>query len=286
MIESVLYLLVFVFGAAMASFLGNLSWRLENGKNILGRSCCEQCKRPLGIVDLIPIVGYLIRRGQCPACGYQIPLRYPITEFVFGWVFVLGFFHFDLLLQSGAFLTATAAWLYLGFIFWVLVTLGFIVIYDIDYMAVLDLATWVAVAGVLLFRLLLPAPPLPDWLSEVAVFNLGSSLPILGALLAGGINALFVGAIVFFSKGRAMGSGDIGLALLIGLIGGWPYGLLALFLAFIIGALFGVLLIATKQKDLQSRIPFGPFLAAGALIVLLWGEWVLSTYLDLLIIGA
>ena len=108
--------------------------------------------------------------------------------------------------------------------------------------------------------------------------------PVLLCLLSAGFDAMFIGAIVALTRGQGMGEGDIKLAFLIGLITGWPHGVTALFLSFIIGALFGSLLVLLRRKGMKEAIPFGPFLSLGAVIALLWGEPLLNWYLNAFII--
>ncbi len=79
-----------------------------------------------------------------------------------------------------------------------------------------------------------------------------------------------------------MGFGDVKLAILMGLILGWPNILLGLFLGFLFGAIIGIGLIIFRRKKMKSEIPFGPFLAGGTLVALLWGEEIINYYLSLL----
>ena len=108
-----------------------------------------------------------------------------------------------------------------------------------------------------------------------AVFNFTNWLSALGS-------ALFFLAIVLVSRGKWMGIGDIKLAFLMGLILGWPNILVALFLAFMIGAIIGMGLILSGKKSLKSEVPFGPFLVTGTLIALFWGQLIIDWYFSLL----
>ncbi len=94
--------------------------------------------------------------------------------------------------------------------------------------------------------------------------------------------AAFFGAIVLISRGKWMGVGDIKLGFLMGLILGWPNILVALFLAFLIGAIIGVGLIVSGKKTLKSEVPFGPFLVTGTIISLFWGQKIINCYLNFL----
>jgi prepilin signal peptidase PulO-like enzyme (type II secretory pathway) len=103
---------------------------------------------------------------------------------------------------------------------------------------------------------------------------------ILAALIASG----FFLSIFLLSKGRAMGFGDVKLAVLMGLLLGLQNVLVALFLAFFLGAIIGLILMVRQKKKLKSEIPFGPFLITGTFIALLWGSQLVSCYLHLFLV--
>jgi leader peptidase (prepilin peptidase)/N-methyltransferase len=111
-------------------------------------------------------------------------------------------------------------------------------------------------------------------------FNLYTLDTIYSAIGA----AVFFSAIVLISRGKWMGVGDIKLAFFMGLVLGWPNILLALFLAFFIGATVGVGLIISNKKTLKSEIPFGPFLVTGTFLVLFWGNELISWYQGLFLV--
>ncbi len=106
---------------------------------------------------------------------------------------------------------------------------------------------------------------------------------VLNFLLAVLIASGFFFIIWFFSGGRWMGFGDVKLAILLGLILGFPNILTGLFLAFLFGAIIGVVLMAVKKKELNSKIPFGPFLIMGTFIAILWGQQLMQWYLSLIL---
>jgi prepilin signal peptidase PulO-like enzyme (type II secretory pathway) len=102
-------------------------------------------------------------------------------------------------------------------------------------------------------------------------YNFGSAIAIM----------LFFFFIVWVTRGRGMGGGDIRLGLLVGLVNGFPYNLLAVFLGFFIGAVVSIGLVLTRKKTLKSVVPFGPFLILGSLICFVWGSEILNWYLNL-----
>ena len=101
-------------------------------------------------------------------------------------------------------------------------------------------------------------------------------------ILAGVIGALFFAIQFFVSSGKWVGDGDIRLGALMGLMLSWPNVLVALFLAYLIGAVLGLILIVVKKKEMSSAVPFGPFLTFATLITLLYGKEILQWYLNLI----
>jgi prepilin signal peptidase PulO-like enzyme (type II secretory pathway) len=102
---------------------------------------------------------------------------------------------------------------------------------------------------------------------------------ILSALCASG----FFFLIWFLSKGKAMGFGDVKLAIFLGLILGWPNIVVGLFLAFFFGAIIGIILVFLKKKGFKSEVPFGPFLVAGTILAAFWGDKILNWYFSLMV---
>ncbi len=259
----VFYLLVFILGAIVGSFLNCLVYRLEKGKSMAGRSFCPKCKRQLGLWDLIPVLSFVFLRGKCRYCNKRISWQYPLVEIITGVLFLLIFnFQFLIFKQFSIFNFQTLVSLaYLLIIGSVLII---VFIYDLKTYLIPDKVVYPAIVLALLFRLL------TDW----------SSLPM--ALLAGlGASAFFF-IIWAISRGKWMGFGDVKLALLMGLFLGWPSILVALFSAFFIGAIIGIGLMIAKKKQLKSQVPFGPFLVIGAFIALFWGEQIINWYLNFL----
>jgi leader peptidase (prepilin peptidase)/N-methyltransferase len=130
-----------------------------------------------------------------------------------------------------------------------------------DFLVILASSLWIIYLAIAYFVL---HYPLSEILSSV-----------YGALALGG----FLGALVFVSREKWMGAGDIGLGAILGALTGWPNVLVAGFSAFILGGLVGVVLMATKKKEMQSQVPFAPFLILGFYIALFWGDRILYWYL-------
>lgn len=229
-------------------------YRLETGGSFLrGRSFCPHCKHLLGWQDLIPVLSFLLLWCRCRYCHKKISFQYPLVELATGILFVLMFWHlgfgFDLIF----------GFLILGF-------LVVIFVYDLKHFIIPDKVIYpaIAIAAIATLR------GVPFGSSNFSAWP-----SALGA-------AAFFGAIVLISRGKWMGVGDIKLGFLMGLILGWPNILVALFLAFLIGAIIGVGLIISDKKTLKSEVPFGPFLVTGTIISLFWGQKIVNWYSNFL----
>lgn len=249
---------IFLFGLVVGSFLNSIIYRLETGESFLfKRSFCPHCKHKLGWQDLIPLLSFLILRGKCRYCSQKISLQYPLVELGTGILFTLIFYYF--FTRPGDVVN----------IFWLLVITCFLIIifvYDLKYYIIPDKIIYPAIIIALIFNFQFLIS------NQFSIFN--SS--ILSAILA---SAFFL-AIVLVSRGKWMGVGDIKLAFFIGLFLGWPNILVAIFLAFFIGAIIGVGLIATGKKTLKSEVPFGPFLVVGTFMTMFWGQNIINWYLN------
>lgn len=250
------YLVIFLFGLAVGSFLNCIIYRLEANKSFLrGRSFCPHCKHILGWQDLIPIFSFIILKGKCRYCQQKISLQYPFVEFATGILFVLilNYSLSNLLIAS----------------YWLLVTCFLIIIfvYDLKHYIIPDKIVYPAIGLALIFNF------------QFLIFN---QFPIFqfSMLSAFGTAAFFL-AIVLVSRGQWMGVGDIKLAFLMGLILSWPNILFALFSAFFLGAIIGIGLIISGKRTLKSEVPFGPFLVTGTFLSLFLGEKIINWYLGL-----
>ena len=94
--------------------------------------------------------------------------------------------------------------------------------------------------------------------------------------------SLFFLLLIFLTKGRGMGGGDVKLGFLIGLVNGFPLSVVAIFLGFLIGAMYSLLLVLFKKKSLKGTIPFGPFLIIGSYLTVFFGNFLFEWYLRLL----
>jgi prepilin signal peptidase PulO-like enzyme (type II secretory pathway) len=255
---------IFFFGLALGSFLNCVIYRLETNQSFLkGRSFCPRCGHTLNWKDLIPVFSFLILRGRCRYCQERISLQYPLVEISTGAIFLL-IFNFQLQ-PYGESPLGPAIFNYIIAPFLIL-----IFVYDLKHYIIPDKIIYPTIIITIFYQLF-------------GIWNFGNwNLFGIWDLGFGILPSLFFLAIILFSRGRWMGLGDFKLAILMGLILGWPEILAALFLAFFIGAIIGVGLILAGKKTMKSEVPFGPFLVTGTLVTLFWGESIIRWYLQLM----
>ena len=262
----IFYFIVFIFGLVIGSFLNCVIYRLALPNfSLKGRSYCPHCKHILYAQDLIPLLSFLILKGKCRYCQKKISLQYPLVEIATGLLFLLIFSFFDSLL-------------FVCFLFLVSCFLIIIFVFDLKHYIIPDKIIFSAIFIVLLFRILelIQKQPYGESLTlfDPAKFRIQNLNPAFAGLGA----AAFFLFIFLFSRGRWMGFGDVKLAFLMGLFLGFPNILVALFFAFLIGAIIGIGLILAKRKTLKSEVPFGPFLVTSTFIALFWGEVIINWY--------
>jgi leader peptidase (prepilin peptidase)/N-methyltransferase len=246
-----------LLGLAIGSFLNVVIYRVPRKESVVRpRSHCPGCGTEIAERDNIPVVSWLLLRGRCRTCSMRISFRYPAVELACAALFASMGLRFWDDWALPAFLVLAAACL-----------AGSVI--DLEHLLLPNRIVFPSLF--MAAPLLLVAAAIDDkwWPFERAV---------LGAVLASGFLLLLALA---WPRGNAMGGGDIKFALLLGLcLGwiGWGHVVLGMFLGFFLGAVVGVVVVATKNKSLQSHFAFGPFLAAGALIAVWWGQPILDWY--------
>ncbi len=268
LIDTSLYLLAsFVLGTILGSFGNVFVLRYGTGRSLNGRSSCGSCGKKLSWYELIPVVSWVIQQGRCRSCESRISPQYLIVELVFGMVFALCAWF---TLGSTAVLTLPLLirLIYLWVVSFLLLSIS---IYDVRHMIIPDGMLAALAVLVLGWRFF-----------EVRQHMAGNAslyyhaLRFLRPIVDGLLVALPFFALWFISRGRWMGLGDIKFAVLIG----WMLGLLGGFSALIFGVwagalvslvIIGITRLVSHRTGLtmKSEIPFGPFLAGGALFVLL-----------------
>ncbi len=263
----IFYLIIFIFGASVGSFLNcviyrlalpNFSWKNLGG--LRGRSYCPHCRHQLVWLDLIPLLSFFVLEGKCRYCRKKISCQYPLVELFTGSIFLfITILNFKLAtygILNTCYLLLIACLLIIIFVY----DLKHYIIPDkIIYAAISVSGIWYLVAGIFL-----------GFYDKYEILNIICSA--IGA-------AVFFLLIVLFSRGRWMGIGDIKLAFFMGLFLGYPAILVALFLAFFFGAIIGIGLIILGKKTLKSEVPFGPFLISGTALAFFWGSSLINWYL-------
>jgi leader peptidase (prepilin peptidase) / N-methyltransferase len=244
----------FIFGAVIGSFLNVCIHRLPRNESIVfPASRCPGCGTKISPFDNIPILSWLILRGKCRSCGGGISQQYPLVELINGLLTLFLFLRFGLSLEFLAMFLLSSA----------LVTITFI---DLEHQIIPDVISIPGIAVGFLFSLFLPSP--------------GWATSLLG-ILAGGGSLLAVAYGYHFLTGKeGMGGGDIKLLAMMGAFCGWKAVPFIIFVSSLTGSVIGVSIMLARKKDSKLAIPFGPFLALGALVYVFYGERLISWYLS------
>lgn len=276
MITDFFLFLIFIFGASVGSFLNVLIDRLPKGEKITGRSRCDYCRRQLAWYDLIPIISFFLLKGRCRYCGKKISLQYPLVEILTGILYVLVFI-FQFFPLSGIPLRGTVFNEFSVFSFQFFKLIGFwgiisclIVIFfsDLKYHLISD---WILLSLFVFSVILNTVKYLSTCLSQSPI-NCVILRLVQNNIFSGLIVAFPIFLIYYISHERAMGLGDVYLSAIIGFLMDWKAGFIALYIAFVAGAMFGLGMIILHKKKLKSKIAFGPFLVGGTTVMLFWGE--------------
>lgn len=245
---------VTILGLIMGSAVTALAWRVPRGESwVHGRSRCPSCGHVLGVLDLFPVLTWVISRGRCRHCGVHVSPRYPFTE---------------LWCATWAFL----AWRHLGLVpaypfvaLWGFVLVALVWI-DLDVQLLPDVLTFPGLVFAIVAALLGP----------------GVRHAMLGMLVGAGL--LWLVAELYFRvrKIEGMGFGDVKLAAMFGALLGPVLALATIFLAAFAGSIVGAILMARGRGGMKTALPFGVFLAPAAMIVWLWGDGWVAAYLRLL----
>lgn len=243
---ALLYLIIFLYGIVIGSFLNVCIYRIPKQENIVKiRSHCMNCGYQLRWYDLVPVFSYLCLRGKCRSCKQKISVQYPLVELLNGALYCIVFAVYGISVKALLFALLASA----------LITLS-----------VIDFRTYEIPAGINLFILALGliriVTDYADWLDYAAGFFVVSGFLYLVHLV---------------TKGRGIGGGDIKLMAVSGLLLGWKQILLAFVLGCIIGS---VIHIARMKISGQGHVlAFGPYLSMGILLSALAGEQMIAWYL-------
>lgn len=242
----ILSLLFFAYGIIIGSFLNVCIYRLPRGEEVVRtRSHCMSCGSTLKWYELFPILSYILQKGRCRHCKEKLSIQYPLVELANGLVYVFIFVRMGICVESILFCLCAS-------------TLLVIAIIDArTYEIIPGCNIIIGILGIV--RLLLD---LPHWYEYIAGFFAVSVIFLL---------------VYFITKGNGIGGGDIKLMAAAGLLLGWKNILLALAIGSITGSVIHLSLMKIKKKD--RVLAFGPYLAFGIFVAMIFGEQIIRWYL-------
>jgi leader peptidase (prepilin peptidase) / N-methyltransferase len=251
-----LIIMAFVFGACIGSFLNVCIYRIPAGASIVRPgSSCPRCKTEIAFYDNIPILSWLLLMGKCRTCGTSIAVRYPLVELLTGLFAAACIFFFGPTWQTLAAFAFVATLIVVAFI-------------DLDHRIIPDT---ISLPGIPIF-----------FIAAIAVTDLTWRSSAIGILAGGGSLFAVAWGYQLLTGREGMGGGDIKLLAMIGAFIGWQGILFTLFAASAIGTLIGLLAMVRSGKGMKLAIPFGPFLAMGAVLYLFFGDPIVHWYLGIL----
>jgi leader peptidase (prepilin peptidase) / N-methyltransferase len=246
------YATVFVFGTLLGSFANVCIYRLPQRLSLVfPGSHCPSCQEALRPWQNIPLLSYVMLRGRCARCQTAISPRYPLVELCNGLLYILLYSQYHLSVQGLVFALLATALLIVSCI-------------DLVHMIIPDVITLPGIVVGMCTSL---------WLTPVGIGN-----AVMGVLLGGGLFLLMAVLSVVILHREGMGGGDIKLIAMIGTFLGWHAVLVTIFLGAVLGALVGIILMLVGLKERKEPLPFGPFLALGAFLAMVWGDTMLTWY--------
>lgn len=249
-------------GLATGALMNARIARSPSGQAILSRRACAVCAHPVAVADMFPVVGNIRLRGQCRKCRAVVPWHYAAAEIGVGLLFVL----FAARVLFGIWIPEYVSQqeYFLLFIRDVVISVPLVYIFLFD-----------ALASVIPDKLSLPA------ILIAVVGNLMLGVQPLTILLGGLLIASFFAFQTLASGGKWVGGGDVRVGFLMGaLLGPWM-GVGALVLSYILGAIVGIHLLFFRRAKMSDHVPFGTFMVVAIIVMMLWGERLLSWYFNL-----
>lgn len=291
--EYIWYIIIFVFGLFFGSFLNLVSDRILKKLSILkGRSKCDSCGTKLGVKNLVPLFSYLFQRGRCASCKQKLSWFYPMSEIMTGLSFLVAAINTNVvrtpdLISILLFIHVAGALSFMIVLFLTDAKYQIIpdkIIYPAIFFVLFSLIA-VYATDLLVYRERLSSDTFGKYLLAAGFWNQAVITYLKGFILLLGssfVISFFFVVLIWVTRGRGMGGGDVKLGFLIGLFNGLPYNFLAIFLGFVIGAVYSLILIFLRRKGLKDTIAFGPFLILGSVVAFLWGQYIVDWYLSVL----
>jgi leader peptidase (prepilin peptidase) / N-methyltransferase len=243
---------VTLLGLMFGSFMNVCIYRLPRGLSpVRPRSGCPHCGHLIAWYENIPVVSYLVLRGRCRKCRVAISPMYPIVEFITGAVFLASYLYYG----PSALLIVRLAFA------WAMIALFII---DYQHQILPNVITIPGIAVGILANVLAG----PGWIAS-----------IIGAAVGAG--TLFAIAEIYYRvrHEEGLGMGDVKMLGMIGAFLGWKLVLLTLVIASFLGSIVGVFVLISRKESLKYAMPFGTFLAVGAIVASVVGDAILDWYL-------
>jgi len=256
----IIYSFILLLGAVVGSFLNVCVFRIPKNESIIfPASHCQACRHPIAWRDNIPVVSFLLLKGQCRHCNAPISGQYIWVELSCVVLFFLFYGVFGLTVRGAVYLILSLALLTESLIDWKHQIIP-------DGITLSGIVIGLAVSGLF-----------PELHGESVWFR---------GLLSGSLGVLFGGGILYavgtvsewIMKKETMGGGDVKLLAMIGAVLGWKGVLGTLFISSFLGSVAGIIL---RWRQGQERIPFGPYLAVGAFLYLFFGQQMIDAYIGL-----
>jgi leader peptidase (prepilin peptidase) / N-methyltransferase len=246
--------MVFLLGLCVGSFLNVCIHRLPRGGSLVKpRSRCPGCEYELKWYDNIPVISYALLGGRCRKCRSRISLRYPVVELITAVVFLVHYSVFGL-----------SALMVVRLIFACALIVLFAI--DLEHQILPNVITLPGIAAGMVFSLAFP-PGVLD--------------ALLGAVVGGGVLWIIGEAYYRYSGQEGMGGGDVKMLAMVGAFLGWKLVLVTLIVSSLAGSALGLLLIVSRRGSMKQALPYGTFLAIGALLASLYGERIVDWYTSL-----
>lgn len=243
-----------IFGLCFGSFFNLCIDRIPMGGSIIHPpSHCDNCGKRLKMMDLVPVFSYIWLRGHCRYCGAKITKRVLSVEIATVIIFTFLTWYLGLGLQLAISLIYTSILL-------------IIFVIDLEHLIIPNKIIYPAMILALIFS--------GFWAGFEGFWP---EIGILNALLGGAIGLMLM-LLPFLIFPDGLGMGDVKLALFMGLACGFPLIFVALMVGILYGGLVAVFLLLFRVKGRKDAIPFGPFLAGGMILTLLWGNGILDVY--------
>lgn len=250
--KPVLYILLFVVGLVMGSFLNVCILRIPSGQSVIRPgSRCPRCKTPIFWFDNVPLLSFVRLRARCRWCGGKISWRYPLVECLNG-VSYLGIVY--------KFGWTCSALVYALFLSLLLV----VTMIDLDHFVIPDT---ISLPGLVI-----------GFFTAAFILPVGWAGSLLGIALGGGVLWMIAAVSPYLFGKEGMGGGDIKFLAMIGAFLGWQHVCMTLFLASCAGALVGIGLMAFRGMERGQYLPFAPFLSAGAVASLFFYQELFGMY--------